>query len=256
MLIHVMCPHCAQELLEQIGKIPEGGVAMEVKPVPVQTVGLYRTTCSKGHDILMIADVQPFELLFESAMEAFVDLYFREAVSSFAAALERFYEFVIRSFLIARKVDSETSAAMWKSVSHQSERQLGMYIGLYTAEYGRQPPLLQNDTTRFRNSVIHKGYFPSSAEAFDFGRSVYELINRGVRELRTDFADAMQAARDITRKAALSQLKDGEVPATFGMGTTISLMVLDEPKPMVDAINSVAARMHRLRTGYWADNTA
>ncbi|HWJ69971.1 MAG TPA: hypothetical protein VNS79_08000 [Sphingobium sp.] len=195
----------------------------------------------------MVADFQHFELLFESAIEAFVDTYFRESVSSFAAALERFYEFAIQTLLVDRKVAIETIRAMWKPVSNQSERQLGMFIGLYTAAHGRPPTLLPDNRISFRNNVIHKGHFPTPQETFDFGNSVYELLNLSLKELRENFEEAMQTARSIARQAAFAQLKDGESAITFGMGTTVSLTVLDEPPPMADAINAVAARLRRQR---------
>ena len=222
---------------------------IKMKVMPVQTVGLYRTTCSQGHSIVMLADFQQFELLFESAMEAFADGYFREAVSSFAASLERYYEFAIKTLLLAYKVDKESISDMWKNVSNQSERQLGMFVGLYTSINNRPPEVLSNNQTAFRNSVIHKGYFPSPEDALDFGNAVYKLLNLGLRELRADYHDAMQSARGFAREAAIAELKDGEVLSTFGMKTTISLMVLDEPPPISEAIIKVAERLNRQRNG-------
>ncbi|MBR8657881.1 hypothetical protein KDH83_31695, partial [Achromobacter sp. Marseille-Q0513] len=128
----------------------------------------------------MIANLQQFELLFESAMEAFVDSYFRESVSSFAASLERYYEFAIQTLLLAQGRSVEMVDSMWKMVSNQSERQLGMYVGLYTSAFGRVPKVLTSGEASFRNNVIHKGYFPTPQEAFSFASSIYEILNSSI----------------------------------------------------------------------------
>lgn len=247
MLMPVMCPQCMLDAAAAVKDIPPSGIPIPTRVVPVQTVGLYRGTCSKGHPLLMVADFQQFELLFESAMEAFVDHYYRESVSSFASSLERFYEFSIQTMLLAQGVSKELMASMWKEVSNQSERQLGMFIGLHTAFLGNAPQLLPQKMVTFRNSIIHKGHFPSPQEVYNFGNSVYDLLNAGIKELRTKCPDAVEEARNIARQAAYSQLKEGENAPRFGMATTISLMVQDEPKPLSVAINKVAERIQRHR---------
>ena len=244
----VMCHECSAELLKLAGSMPPEGLLIPMRVVPVQTVGLYRCVCSRGHNVVMVADFQQFELLFESGMEAFVDNYYREAVSSFAASLERFYEFAIMTMLIANGIESVSINSMWKGVASQSERQLGMYIGLYTTAYHRPPNLLSNNQSSFRNDVVHKGHFPSKHEAFEFADSVYKTINTGLKELRADHHDAMEKARGITREKAYAKAKPGETPSRFGMGTTISLMVLDEPEPLEKRLNTVAERMRRHRS--------
>ncbi|MCC4603593.1 hypothetical protein HG421_09105 [Xanthomonas campestris pv. badrii] len=251
MLMPVVCTECADEMLSGVGLIPDGGILIETRVVPVQTVGLYRVACRRGHNIVMIADFQQFELLFESALEAFSDTYFRESVSSFAASLERYYEFAIRTLLIERSVSRDAIDVVWKSVSRQSERQLGMFIGLYTAARGYPPKILSSDKASFRNSVIHNGHFPSPNEAFEFGASVYELLLNGIKELRLDFYASMQEARNFTREKASEGVRPGEVPAQFAMSTTISLTNIGDPLPMLDAVNSVADRLRRHR---YSDN--
>ena len=126
-----------------------------------------------------------------------------------------------------------------------------MFIGLYSAVRGFPPKILSNDQAFFRNSVIHNGHFPSPNEAFEFGSSVYELLLNGVKELRVDFHDSMQEARNFPRKKAYEGVKSGEVPVQFAMSTTISLVNIGDPLPMLDAINSVADRLRRHR---YSDN--
>ncbi|WP_157955052.1 hypothetical protein [Pseudomonas sp. S5D5] len=243
MLISLMCSKCMEESIENSGVVPEGGLEIRTRAVPVQTVGLYRGICPNGHNVLMMADFQQFELLFESAMEAFADSYYRESVSSFAAALERFYEFSIYTLLISNGVEIDNIKKMWSSVSRQSERQLGLYVGLFTSVFGECPKLLSEKDAAFRNGVIHKGHFPSPTDCFDFGRVVYELLNYNIRVLRERFADSMFRAGEVNRHEASKQLKEGEIPIVFKMATTVSLMTLDEPLPMHEAMNAVSKRL-------------
>lgn len=245
MLMSLMCRKCLEDI--SADGIPEGGIDIRTKAVPVQTVGLYRGVCPKGHDVLMIADFQQFELLFESAMEAFADSYYRESVSSFAAALERFYEFSIRTLLISNGVDASALDRMWSLVSSQSERQLGMYVGLYTSALGDCPNVLSGKEAAFRNSVIHKGYFPSPTECFSFGKVVYDLLNSGLKVLREHFEVSMLRADELARNEVLGQLKEGEMPNVFKMATTVSLMTLDKPLPLHEALNAVSHRLTRQR---------
>lgn len=87
-----------------------------------------------------------------------MDGYFRESVSSFAAASERLYEFSLRVQLTYYKVDIDELEAMWKSVAAQSERRRGMYIGLRTFKDGKQTD--RDHTADQSISEISDGYSP------------------------------------------------------------------------------------------------
>lgn len=247
MFMPLMCVRCVEEATKNAGDIPVEGLPIPMTQVPLQTSGLYRGKCRNGHDVLMYADFQPFELLFQSGLEALVDGYFRESVGSFAAALERFYEFSIATFVLAQGGDHEGFLRMWKAVSNQSERQLGMFIGLYTAYRSSLPKLLADGSVKFRNQVIHKGHFPTPEKTFAFAEEVYGLITAGVKELRANYPEPMQAAREIARREATRELKPGENPGSFGMGTAISLLVVDEPRPLGVVANQVRADLSRHR---------
>ena len=237
MLMPLMCSECAADALAAVADIPDGGSPVRVASVPVQSSGLYRGVCPRGHKILLYADLQPFELLFESAMEALVDAYFRESVGSFAAALERYFEFSIATLMLKNGLSTEDFAKTWKSVSRQSERQLGMYIGIYTVNFRHMPNILTDEQAKFRNNVIHKGHFPSPDEVVDFGEAVYKIISAGIRELRSHCDADMQQARQIASNAAAKQIGPNEKPGVFDMGTTVSLLVLDEPPPLKEAVH-------------------
>jgi hypothetical protein len=123
-------------------------------------------------------------MLFEIALNAIVDGYHREAVSSFAASIERFFEFAIAVLASNRAVEPSVFDAAWKMVSSQSERQLGAYIFLYVIAFGTVPVLLKSKMVELRNDVIHKGVLPNKSEAAKFGEAAYEVIQSGMQRLR------------------------------------------------------------------------
>lgn len=65
--------------------------------VEVRDENHYALTCPKGHRNVVVLQQQKFEVLFEIGAHAIEDGYYREAVSSFTASLERFYEFFVRA---------------------------------------------------------------------------------------------------------------------------------------------------------------
>ncbi len=75
-------------------------------------------------------------MLFEIALNAISDEYYREAVSSFAASVERFFEFALRVILSKTKTPPSIVEAGWAKVASQSERQFGAYVFLYATTFG------------------------------------------------------------------------------------------------------------------------
>ncbi|MEN5288002.1 hypothetical protein ABE494_18900 [Stenotrophomonas lactitubi] len=156
--------------------------------------GVFHLTCNQGHQSVTVLQQNRFELLFEIACNAINDGYYREAVSSFAASLERFYEYAIRVMLKNAKTSPDVFDSSWKDVSNQSERQLGAFIFLWAAFFGEKPGILdrekQGDWPRFRNRVVHKGTIPSKEEAILFG----EKIHRVIAPLRSSLFQRMASA--------------------------------------------------------------
>lgn len=147
---------------------------------------IYQFTCQNGHKNVVIHQVEKFEMLFESAANAIMDGYFREAVSSIAASLERLYEFAIRVILAEKGMPFEQVENAWKHISRQSERQLGAFIFQYLDKFKTIPPLLPSKQVEFRNEVIHKGYFPNYDETIAFGEKTLELMFEIVLKLKEE----------------------------------------------------------------------
>lgn len=243
----IPCVQCALAVSMPDGGFGPEGVLLPTRAVLVQDKNLYRATCPKGHQLVAILSNHPYELLFESGLEALSDGYLRESVSSFAAALERLYEFSIRVQLTAANVNANELEAMWKAVASQSERQLGMYVGLRTLKEGKQPTVLTQSQSKFRNDVIHKGYFPDLQEAFEFGEVVFRLILDEVLRLDECSKDAVVIQAQYHQEKAYKSLKkDDPHPGTFGFG----LAVTDRrDRPFSEVVMDAQKNMRRRRAG-------
>ena len=84
--LSVACPHCAAE------------VAVEYADRLIYD--LHCPHCEQP--FCLFVRRQKFEVLFELGTEALLAGYAREAVSSFAAALERCFEFYVRAYALER----------------------------------------------------------------------------------------------------------------------------------------------------------
>ncbi len=192
MLLDLICYDCLKELIDK--GVPNSNVGEPIM-TPFEQVnnsGIYEVNCSKGHNSLTVIDNIDFEILFEYGLNAIVDGYYREAVSSLTASLERYYEFFIKTVLKATGIDFATIDKVWKHVSNQSERQIGAYIFLYFQTFGIEPSILNaNKEVPFRNSVIHKGYIPKRNESIEYGNKIMELIESSLINLKNKYPEAV-----------------------------------------------------------------
>ncbi len=188
MLLDLVCFDC---LMEQV----KNGVPNETQGVPILTpfepvnnAGIYEVHCSKGHISTTVIDNIDFEILFDYGLNAIADGFYRDAVSSFTSAMERYFEFFVKVALRVSKQMFRDIDIAWNSISSQSERQLGAYIALYNHLFKAQPLLLnQNKEVPFRNRVIHKGYIPSRQEALTYGVRSLEIIENSLIKLKTKY---------------------------------------------------------------------
>jgi len=187
MILRLFCQKCAYYAGKEKHQKGSSRIAIDV-PMPVARPsddGKYEVHCAAGHVSTVTVDNVKFELLFEMGLNALVDGYPREAVSSFASALERFYEFYWHTVVAFHSIPQEQADAAWKAVAKLSERQLGMYVTAGLQLTKRCPTLLNpNQEVKFRNNVIHSGYIPTTDEATAFGDVVMQLINDSLSTLR------------------------------------------------------------------------
>lgn len=178
----IECPECIR--LGFKGDLPS-------KPhqewVTIDDSGWFEFTCPSGHSTVIALQNLKFDLLFETGAYALLDGYPREAVATFSAALERYYEFHLTVLAINKGMRMDSFDAAWKLVSKRSERQLGAYLLSHAFEFGESPPSLPKkpDLQKFRNDVIHNGLIPTEREAIDFGDAVLKVIRAALAKLRS-----------------------------------------------------------------------
>lgn len=157
-----------------------------LNPLDYAEQDLYRYECVVcGRKNAHAMSRERFEVLFDFGALAFLDGYYREAVADFATALERFFEFFVRTVFRERGLPDEAVEGTWKLMSRQSERQLGAFAALYLSITGQTPDFLRPNPLKadFRNNVVHKGHMPSQEEAAAYAEMVHALIRRLLGEL-------------------------------------------------------------------------
>lgn len=188
----INCPHCFESM-----------TAFSTAPTLVMLSeylreGTYELACERGHKTIVCLQQFPFEIHFQIGSLALLDGYYAESTFAFAKALERFYEFCIKLFILEDSLPNgfETS---WKSIKKQSERQLGAFIFLYLNRFKECPPIFPDQKmtssrkcSEFRNDVIHEGYLPSKAEASTYGKMIFEYIQKLIVKLRKEDKDKIQ----------------------------------------------------------------
>jgi hypothetical protein len=240
----VRFPLCCSDCVDEGTSIDESTVF-----VPPNDNSIYEVTCSRGHKTLVVVVEARHEQLFEIGLSAILDLYHREAVSSFAAALERFYEFAIGVFATHAGVTEEAFQLAWKPLAKQSERQLGAFVGAYLMAEQSAPTLLAPKASELRNAVVHKGKIPSREEAINFGDAVLKVIRETLVVLRKRYAAALH---DHSRALHLGVLKS---PALVGKKVTrhslaMALRDLDTQQSEGKATTFYLQRMQQLERGH------
>lgn len=142
---------------------------------------ILRIKCKYGHNQIIYLTNPLYSLLFDKSIVAFKLNNYRSCIFEAASALERFYEHAIRILIIPKKDIGDKEKAeqynvAWKIIKNMSERQIGAFIMLFHKLTNRPPVLLDDKLTNLRNNTIHKGYMPREDEAFEFLKSVYNVI--------------------------------------------------------------------------------
>lgn len=217
-------------------------------PAILQDNGLYEVTCRKGHKTATCLQQQKFELLFELAANAILDSYYREAVTSFTSAAERFYEFYLRVSAAKQGLSHDILSKAWGKISAQSERQYGAYVFLYTVENHSLPPLLSNNHIQFRNDVVHKGKIPSREETIAYGNAVLDVISPVLTQLKTrDHEHVMTIVQQHIRSTR-EGLREVLNVSFMSMPTTISISAAhsEHQQNLEEALTTLSKRRARI----------
>jgi len=232
----------------------------------VEEDNAYVATCKNNHTVKALLQHVRYELLYESGIVASLVGFQREAVSSIAAALERFYEFAIEVFTLCSGVDPQMHEAAWKQVKKQSERQFGAFLFLHLANFKR--PFLAGkawstyeDWVKFRNDIIHQGRFPSRVEAMKYARHVYELIRDAQAALKELDAEAVQKiqlrymhrSHEVFEKKFGSPEKDQDGQYLGPSSTLFPLMLSAARASPTDFDSRLATAKHNLAIWGFSD---
>lgn len=193
------CPACMQAQVTS-------GIQPTFKPISgeLDDLGYIHVNCDLGHHSIVIYDARRYEVLMQSAAQAFVDGYTNEVVAVMAAALERAYEFYIRVSCRAKRISPDNIDAAWKTVASQSERQFGAFQFLYLIDHGKAFKL-DKTITEVRNSIIHKGRIAREKEALNFSENIFKHIRMIEDSIHSKFSQyaSEQGTHEIEIQKAL-----------------------------------------------------
>ena len=206
--------------------------------------GIIEITCDRGHRTATIIQESKFEILSEMGVKALVDGSYRDAVSSFASTLERLYEYFIEAACRKQGISPGVFSASWKAMASQSERQLGAFLAAFLLDTRETPKLLPQKQVELRNSVVHKGRFPTSDEASKFGAAMFDCALPVLQVLRSSsYAETIQTltserVRDRSKQARHA----GRTTSTMSMATPLSFVLADQPADFGAIVASYAGR--------------
>ena len=218
-------------------------------------------SCPKGHQTITVLTQQNFEVLLALGTYAIVDGYYREAVSSFASSLERFYEYYIKVIAIKHGVSTDELKNAWDKIGKQSERQLGSFIFSYLLENKKAPDVLPSKKVEFRNEVIHKGLIPTRTKAEEFGVIVLQLIRSHYSQLSEVSYEAMGELYTSNMLSIVTAIKKDtdQHPGTYSNPRLSPLFPNfddEEPNTLKDELERVTQirrQQAKYPYGYWTE---
>jgi hypothetical protein len=174
MKIHITCTKCVNKSLERKPYLEYSKVCS------ISDDGIYKFECPNGHQTVTVLRTPKHEVLYTIGVNALLDGYFRESISSFSVSLERYYEFALRVIARSKDIEPDKFQQIWKLISKQSERQFGAFVIAYLLETGLSyTSVSQNHIdkmTKLRNDVVHQGKIPSYQECINYGQYVIDII--------------------------------------------------------------------------------
>ncbi len=208
---------------------------------PVRNDNTYVLTCSRGHTSTTVSQECKFEVLFEIAINAICDGYYREAVASATASLERFYEFSVKVICKHSDIDVVEMEKSWSLIKNQSERQLGAYVFCYSLQFKACPEVLSQSWVSFRNSVVHKGEIPEREKCIEYAEEVLRLIRQIMVRLKKDMPKSVGVISLQDFHTAQVKLGDSHPRGTMAGGTILSVAAADDL-----AIPSIREKIERI----------
>lgn len=182
MKIYLECPTCR---LEKARNSDPKKIVKRHKAV-VTDNQIYRFTCSDGHKNIVGHLESRYVVMFEVAVHAMIDGYYREAVSSFMSSLEVFYLFYIKTILEKNNIPVQEVKVYINTVENRSEVLNGAFKSVYILETKKASPNFPQKKVTLRNNIIHKGLIPSELQALKFGDAVMNVIHEVIGSMSDD----------------------------------------------------------------------
>lgn len=189
--------------------------------VNIDNKRFYEFTCPEGHLNFAIQGNNKYEILYELGIEAYNDEYFREAVTNFTAAVERFHEYCVMLFLASKSFEEFTlSLSNQKAIVKYSERQYGAFFILFLKYVNSAPPILDEkflkkhnlklsveNPVNFRNNIIHQGYIPTKEECISYAKITAFYINEILEHIYNWDVDIIRQTNDFFINSLKSDFK-------------------------------------------------
>lgn len=195
MRIQIQCRQCFEAgLLADTGKkvpyIPTYS-HWNYPVVQIDKWPYFEMECPNGHKHRYTMSSELFEVLFQQATYCLQDGYYREAIGTYHASLERLFEYCIEILCYHTGI-TEGYQQIWKQVKKQSERQLGAFYFIWYTTLGELPDFLNENKVRLRNDVVHNGKLATEQEAQEYGAYVFEYIRKTISKLKFLLGDDLR----------------------------------------------------------------
>lgn len=222
MKLIIPCSQCIQQSSPS-SQFASAESLRQLNYVQLRDSNLYEFVCRAGHKNIICLQNSKFELLFDSGALAFLDGYLREAVSSIASALERFYEFYIRVMSFEREIPIDEYNKTWRLVKSSSERQFGGFLFLYLFSQKRSPVFDFQKNSEFRNKVIHQGYIPPIDKTLEYCTDVMNFILSMIQILEEDYSDSLERVIRYDLASLAAQYSGNYQTITLALATIVGI---------------------------------
>lgn len=207
-------------------------------------------TCPFGHYTVVRITHNLCDVLYSSAVHAFVKDCLSESVMSFAAALERAYEMFIKVTLYIEGLSYKQIDDFWKELSSHSERQYGAFCTQYL-KILKEPWKINPKMIEFRNKVVHKGYIASTEEVTKYAeyitQSLYKIL-KYLHENHQKESDQYYFHETEKTKPKVKELRI-KFNARLGGSSIISLLnwnVMDMPEVTFSNAIKIMSKIQRI----------
>lgn len=207
-------------------------------------------TCPFGHKTVIRITHNLCDVLYSSAVYAFIKDCLSESVMSFAAASERAYEMFTKVTLYAEGMAYEQIDDFWKELSKQSERQYGafctQFLKTFKESWKVNPRMIE-----FRNKVVHKGHIASTQEVTEYAEYITESIYKILKYLHLNHENESVEYYFHETEKTKTRVKELRIKykARLGGNSIISLLnwdLKDMPEVTFSGAVSKMTKMQRI----------